>query len=67
MVKNFTGHLKRMENHINSIKNLTDIIILPEMFSIAFTMNNSLYEEMDGETIRWMQKMAKQTRDQPAA
>jgi predicted amidohydrolase len=54
-------NLKRMENHINSIKNLTDIIILPEMFSTAFTMNNSLYEEMDGETIRWMQKMAKQT------
>lgn len=54
-------NLKRMEYHINSIKNSTDIIILPEMFSTAFTMNNSLYEEMDGKTIIWLQKMAKHT------
>jgi predicted amidohydrolase len=54
-------NLKRMEGHINSIKNSTDIIILPEMFSTAFTMNNSLYEEMDGKTIIWMKKMAKHT------
>jgi len=54
-------NLKRMESHINSIKNSTDIIILPEMFSTAFTMNNSLFEEMEDETIKWMQKMAEQT------
>ncbi len=39
----------------------TDLIILPEMFNTGFTMNPALFaEEMNGQTVNWMQKMAKE-------
>ncbi|MBL0236353.1 MAG: nitrilase family protein [Saprospiraceae bacterium] len=39
----------------------TDLIILPEMFTTGFTMNNVvLAEEMEGETIQWLKKIAHQ-------
>lgn len=48
------------ERHIQSIKEETDIIILPEMFATGFTMKPSAAAEtMDGETVQWMKKMAK--------
>src|ERR1700712_311669 len=43
------------------IREKTDLIILPEMFSTGFTMNASaLAEPMNGKTMHWMNKMAKQ-------
>jgi len=39
-----------------------DLIILPEMFNTAFSMDSSrLAEKMDGETVSWMQIKAKET------
>ncbi|QCR23745.1 amidohydrolase [Pontibacter sp. SGAir0037] len=39
----------------------TDLIVLPEMFPTGFSMEAaSLAEEPEGETLAWMQKMAKQ-------
>ena len=36
-----------------------DLIILPEMFTTGFTMNAAaVAETMEGETVRWMQKIA---------
>ena len=44
---------------INSIQEPTDLIVLPEMFSTAFTMNPaSVAETMDGETAQWIKGMA---------
>jgi len=43
------------------IREKTDLIILPEMFSTGFTMNASaLAEPMNGKTMHWMNKIAKQ-------
>lgn len=44
---------------IASINDYTDIIILPEMFTSGFTMNaKKLAECTEGETLKWMQKLA---------
>lgn len=43
------------------IREKTDLIILPEMFSTGFTMNaEALAEPMDGKTMKWMHKTAQQ-------
>nr|WP_321232541.1 amidohydrolase [uncultured Psychroserpens sp.] len=48
-------------NKINSIAEPVDIIILPEMFTSGFTMNaKANAESMTGDTISWMQQLAKQ-------
>lgn len=37
----------------------TNLVVLPEMFSTAFSMNaERLAEPMDGSAVKWMQKMA---------
>tara|TARA_R110002111_G_scaffold943_1_gene6795 strand:+ start:1729 stop:2508 length:780 start_codon:yes stop_codon:yes gene_type:complete len=47
---------------INNISEAVDMIVLPEMFTTGFTMNASkVAEAMDGETVLWMQNMAKKT------
>lgn len=44
---------------INEIEKVTDLIVLPEMFTTGFTMNvKPLAETMDGETINWMKQIA---------
>jgi len=51
------------EEKILSITQLTDLIILPEMFSTGFSMNASeLAESMNGETMEWMHRMANKTK-----
>ena len=48
------------EEKINSISESVDLIVLPEMFTTGFTMNpKAVYETMDGETILWLQSLAK--------
>ena len=50
-------------NIINEIKEQVDLLILPEMFSTGFTMNPiEVAETMQGETIQWMQTIAKSTK-----
>lgn len=52
---------KRLEHTINSISDTVDILILPEMFTTGFTMNAvKLAETIDGTTVLWMQKIAKE-------
>lgn len=49
------------ESKINQIDSEVNLIVLPEMFSTGFTMNAlAVAETMNGETILWMQAMAKQ-------
>lgn len=48
------------EEKINNIAGKVDLIVLPEMFTTGFTMNaKNLAETMQGETIFWMQSLAK--------
>ena len=53
------ANLAMLETKINSIKEKTEIVILPEMFSTGFSMKPEiLAETMEGETVNWMKKMA---------
>lgn len=48
-------------NHYNSLLadvDSTDLIVLPEMFQTAFSMNTSLAETMDGTSISWLKEIA---------
>ena len=47
------------EEKIRSITGKTEIIILPETFSTGFSMKpKELAETMDGETVKWMKRIA---------
>lgn len=53
-------NLDAFAEKINSIKEQTDLIILPEMFSTAFSMETEkLAEEMNGQTLEWLKNQAK--------
>jgi omega-amidase len=53
------ANLKMFEEKILSIKERTEIIILPEMFSTGFSMNpEQLAEDMNGETVQWMKRIS---------
>src|SRR5690242_12166651 len=57
--ENKKANLDMLQQKIESIKEKTEIVILPEMFTTGFSMNpQSLAEKMDGETVQWMKKMA---------
>jgi omega-amidase len=52
-------NLQMFSEKINAIKEETDIIVLPEMFSTGFTMNaKQMAESMEGTTVQWMKKMS---------
>ena len=53
------ANLKMLEEKIRSVSNKTEIIILPEMFSSGFSMKKEmLAETMEGETVKWMKRIA---------
>lgn len=59
--ENIDENLKMFSQKISSIKEKTDLIVLPEMFSTGFTMNNKpLAEKMHGKTFEWMKITAKE-------
>jgi len=46
------------EEKINNIKEKTEIVVLPEMFSTGFSMKPEAFsEKMDGLTLEWMKKV----------
>lgn len=48
-----------LEQKIAGIKDKTQVIVLPEMFSTGFSMKpESLAETMEGETVSWMKRLA---------
>lgn len=52
---------KSFESKINQIDSEVDLVVLPEMFSTGFTMNAPVVAEtMQGETVLWLQSLAKQ-------
>ena len=53
------ANLEMLEDKIKNLKGKTEVVILPEMFSTGFSMNPSkLAENMDGETVSWMKRIA---------
>lgn len=51
------------EEKIMGIKEKTEVVILPEMFSTGFSMRpEALAENMQGETITWMKRIAAEKR-----
>ncbi|WP_423148215.1 amidohydrolase [Rubrolithibacter danxiaensis] len=57
--ENREKNLKNLALRLSSIREKTDLIVLPEMFSTGFTMNVSeLAEEMNQATMQWMHDQA---------
>src|SRR5688572_29357864 len=57
--ENREANLEMFGKKISSLKEETDVIVLPEMFSTGFTMNAlKVAEPMNGQGIDWMMKMA---------
>lgn len=52
-------NLRKFTEKIDTIKEQTDLIVLPEMFSTGFSMDaEALAENMDGSTLSWMKETA---------
>lgn len=60
--ENIADNLRMLEETILQLKNPADLIILPEMFGTGFSMRTDLAEEMSGAAVKWMRKMAKETK-----
>ena len=57
------ANLSMFEQKINSIKEKTEVVILPEMFSTGFNMApDNLAEDMNGPTVQWMKTIASSRR-----
>lgn len=55
------ANLKMFEEKIDLIGTITDLIVLPEMFTTGFSMNaTALAEPMNGKSITWMATQAKE-------
>src|SRR6478609_11675659 len=54
-------NLDHFNTLVSSIKEQTDLIILPEMFTTGFSMNpEKVAEKSDGEGLRWLKEKAKE-------
>jgi len=59
--ENIDKNLELFSEKISSIKEKTDLILLPEMFSTGFTMNaKACAEEMSGKAVEWLRSKAKE-------
>lgn len=61
--QNRSANLAHLEEKIWSMKQAVDLIVLPEMFPSAFTMDVAeMAEPMNFTSTRWMKQMASQTK-----
>ena len=59
--ENKSKNLEMFSQKIASISEVTDLIVLPEMFTTGFSMKPELFAEpMTGPTINWMKEKAKE-------
>ncbi len=57
------ANLEMLANKILSIKEKTEVVVLPEMFSTGFSMRpRELAETIDGATFQWMHSVAAERR-----
>ncbi len=55
------ANLGQFETQLASLQGKTQLVILPELFSTGFSMQTEkLAETMEGPTVQWMRKMARQ-------
>ena len=53
------ANLQMFQQKIESVKEKTEIVILPEMFNTGFSMKPELFaEKMDGTTVEWMKRIS---------
>ena len=58
--ENIDKNLQYLTLRLGSIRETTDLIVLPEMFSTGFSMDSeNLAEKMNGKTMKWMVEQAK--------
>src|ERR1700712_1050514 len=58
--ENIDKNLQNITLRLSSIREKTDLIILPEMFNTGFSMSvDTLAEPMNGKTMQWMHTIAK--------
>lgn len=58
-----TANLQNLEQKIAALAGKTQLVLLPEMFSTGFSMRpDALAETMDGPTVQWMKRVARQYR-----
>ena len=58
--ENIPANLERLTEKVDLLKNNTDVIVLPELFTTGFTMNAAaLAESMLGTGVSWMLEVAK--------
>lgn len=56
-----TANLQKLESLIDGVAGKTELVVLPEMFSTGFSMRpEALAETMDGESVEWMRRIAKE-------
>jgi predicted amidohydrolase len=61
--ENIDKNLQNISLKLSGFRELTDLIILPEMFNTGFSMNaEKLAEPMNGKTMKWMHKIAGQNK-----
>ena len=57
--ENIDKNLQNLGLRLSAIREKTDLIVLPEMFSTGFSMNpEKLAEEMNGKSMQWMHTQA---------
>lgn len=57
------ANLQMFEEKIRTIKEKTEVVVLPEMFSTGFSMQaEKLAEKMDGPAVAWMKKLSAEKR-----
>ncbi|MFT3909766.1 MAG: amidohydrolase [Ferruginibacter sp.] len=61
--ENKRANLDMLEEKINNLRQKTEIIVLPEMFTTGFSMNAAtMAETMDGTTMEWMRRLSTENR-----
>jgi omega-amidase len=59
--ENIDKNLQNIALRLSGIREKTELIVLPEMFTTGFTMNAAqLAEPMDGKSMKWMRDIATQ-------
>jgi omega-amidase len=58
--ENINENIKMFSKKLDGLKEKTDLVVLPEMFTTGFTMNaESFSEDMNGEAVRFLKKYSK--------
>ena len=58
--ENIDANLRRFDDLLSGLRDTTDLIVLPEMFTTGFSMNAaSLAQDMQGTAVAWLRRTAR--------